>query len=45
MSRGTQFAVAAARQALHDSGLEITDANAEEVGVLLGTGSSAFPEI
>ena len=28
------FGVAAAKQALADSGLEITDANREEVGVL-----------
>lgn len=45
MSRATQFAVASARQALEDSGLQITDAFSEEVGVLLGTGTSAFPEI
>ena len=45
MSRATQFAVAAARQALDDSGLEVTDASSEEIGVLLGTGTSAFPEI
>ncbi|HMA37887.1 MAG TPA: beta-ketoacyl synthase N-terminal-like domain-containing protein, partial [Chloroflexia bacterium] len=45
MSRATQFAVASARQALDDSGLPVTDANSEEIGVLLGTGTSAFPEI
>ncbi|MGI8588734.1 MAG: beta-ketoacyl-ACP synthase II [Chloroflexia bacterium] len=45
MSRATQFAVVSARQALDDSRLEITDAFSEEVGVLLGTGTSAFPEI
>ena len=45
MSRATQFAVAAARQALDDSGVPVTDASSEEIGVLLGTGTSAFPEI
>jgi 3-oxoacyl-[acyl-carrier-protein] synthase II len=45
MSRATQFAVAAARQALDESGLDVTDASSEEIGVLLGTGTSAFPEI
>jgi 3-oxoacyl-[acyl-carrier-protein] synthase II len=45
MSRATQFAVAAARQALDDSGIAVTDASSEEIGVLLGTGTSAFPEI
>ncbi|HUS14382.1 MAG TPA: beta-ketoacyl-ACP synthase II [Chloroflexia bacterium] len=45
MSRASQFAVAAARQALDDSGVQVTDASSEEIGVLLGTGSSAFPEI
>jgi 3-oxoacyl-[acyl-carrier-protein] synthase II len=45
MSRATQFAVAAARQALDDSGLEVTDESSEEIGVFMGTGTSAFPEI
>ena len=45
MSRATQFAVASARQALDDSGLTVNDGNSEEIGVLLGTGTSAFPEI
>ncbi len=45
MSRVSQFAVAAARQALDDSGLQVTDGNSEEIGVVMGTGTSAFPEI
>ena len=38
MDRFTQFAVAAARMALDDSGLEINEQNAERVGVLVGSG-------
>src|SRR5204863_133386 len=34
----THFALAAARQALDQSGLEITSANAERVGAIVGTG-------
>ncbi|MBX5436258.1 MAG: beta-ketoacyl-ACP synthase II [Alicyclobacillaceae bacterium] len=36
--RFTQFAVAAARQALEDAGLTITPENAEQVGVYIGSG-------
>jgi 3-oxoacyl-[acyl-carrier-protein] synthase II len=36
------FAVAAAREALEDSGLRITDENAEEVGVYIGSGIGGF---
>lgn len=38
MDRYTQLAIVAAGQALRDSGLEITPANSDEVGVILGTG-------
>ena len=38
MDRFAQFGVAAALQALEDSGLKITDENAERVGVLVGSG-------
>jgi 3-oxoacyl-[acyl-carrier-protein] synthase II len=38
MDRFVQFAVAASKQAVADSGLEITELNAEQVGVLIGTG-------
>ncbi|AIC95107.1 MULTISPECIES: beta-ketoacyl-ACP synthase II [Shouchella] len=38
MDRFTQFAVASAKQALADSGLEITDENAARVGVWIGSG-------
>ena len=38
MDRFAQFAVSASKQALADSGLVINDLNAEQVGVLIGTG-------
>lgn len=38
MDRFTQFAVAAARQALADSALRITEENAHEIGVIVGSG-------
>lgn len=38
MDRFAQFAVAASKQALADSGLIIDDLNADRVGVLIGTG-------
>jgi 3-oxoacyl-[acyl-carrier-protein] synthase II len=38
MDRFAQFGVIASKQALADSGLEITDLNADEIGVLIGTG-------
>jgi 3-oxoacyl-[acyl-carrier-protein] synthase II len=44
MSRAVQFGVAAARLALDDSGLQVTTANRDEIGVVLGCGSTALPE-
>ncbi len=38
MDRFAQFAVAASKQALLDAKLAITDLNAEQVGVMIGTG-------
>jgi 3-oxoacyl-[acyl-carrier-protein] synthase II len=38
MDRFAQFAVCASKQALADSGLKITDLNARDVGVIVGTG-------
>ncbi|HEY9909283.1 MAG TPA: beta-ketoacyl-ACP synthase II [Thermosynechococcaceae cyanobacterium] len=38
MDRFAQFAVSASKQAIADSGLVINDLNAEQVGVLIGTG-------
>ena len=40
-----QYGLAAAELALQDSGLEITDANAERVGVLVGSGLGGLPAI
>jgi len=38
MDRYTQFALAAADQALHQSGLGITDSNRDRIGAVVGTG-------
>ena len=40
-----QYGLAAAEMALQDSGLEINDANAERVGVLVGSGLGGLPAI
>ena len=40
-----QYGLAAAEMALKDSGLEINDANAERVGVLVGSGLGGLPAI
>ena len=44
MSRATQFAVTAAKEAIDDAQLEIEGDMAEDYGVLIGTGNAAFPE-
>ena len=38
MARFSQFAVAASKDAIKDAGLEINDDNADDIGVLIGTG-------
>jgi len=38
MDRVTQFALAAAKQALEDSGLEVTEENAYDIACIMGTG-------
>ncbi|ERN40927.1 beta-ketoacyl-acyl-carrier-protein synthase II [Rubidibacter lacunae KORDI 51-2] len=38
MARFSQFAIAASKQALADAQLEICDLNAEQIGVIIGTG-------
>ncbi len=45
MSRFSQFAVAAAAQAIADAGLEITDANRDEIGVIVNTGGGGIGDI
>ncbi|MDP9371731.1 MAG: beta-ketoacyl-ACP synthase II [Chloroflexota bacterium] len=44
MSRASQFAVAAAREAFADAGLDPATLP-DEAGVLLGTGNSSFPDL
>ena len=39
------FGVAAGMQALDDSGIEVTDANAERIGVAIGSGIGGLPTI
>jgi 3-oxoacyl-[acyl-carrier-protein] synthase II len=45
MDRFTQFAVAAATQAVTDSGLDLSKENAFRVGVIVGTGIGGIKEI
>ncbi len=45
MDRFAQFAVAAAREAIEDAHLEITDANRERVAVVVNTGGGGIPVI
>ncbi len=45
MDRFIHFAIAATRMALDDSGLKITDVNAEKVGVIIGSGMGGLPSI
>jgi 3-oxoacyl-[acyl-carrier-protein] synthase II len=44
VSRASQFAVAAARMALADSGLAVTDENRHDIGALIANGSSSPPD-
>jgi 3-oxoacyl-[acyl-carrier-protein] synthase II len=44
MSRASRFAVAAARMAVEDAALNVRRDNADEIGVVLGCGTTAFPE-
>lgn len=43
--RFVHFALGASHMALEDSGLEITEANADRVGVVIGSGIGGFPLI
>lgn len=45
VARSTQFAVAAAKQALTHANFEITDENRDNVGVLIATGGGGITEI
>lgn len=44
MARFSQFAVAAAHQAVKDSGLELENEDLDRIGVLIGSGSGGLPE-
>jgi len=45
MNRGVRFAMNAVLEALDDSGLEITEENSENVGILFGNGGGGYEEI
>ncbi|VAX33330.1 3-oxoacyl-[acyl-carrier-protein] synthase, KASII [hydrothermal vent metagenome] len=45
MDRFIHFAIAASQMAMDDSGLSITEANAERVGVVVGSGIGGLPAI
>ena len=40
-----QYGMAAATQAIEDAGLEITDANAQRVGVAIGSGTVSYTHL
>tara|TARA_B100001013_G_scaffold343088_1_gene270156 strand:- start:486 stop:1739 length:1254 start_codon:yes stop_codon:yes gene_type:complete len=44
MGRFSQFAVAAAHQAIEDAGIDFEKENLDRVGVLIGSGSGGLPE-
>jgi 3-oxoacyl-[acyl-carrier-protein] synthase II len=44
MARFSQFAVAAAHQAVKDSGIDFEKEDLDRIGVLIGTGSGGLPE-
>jgi 3-oxoacyl-[acyl-carrier-protein] synthase II len=44
MSRAVQFSVAASKQAIEDAKLEITDANREDIAVVLNSGAAGLCE-
>ena len=44
MARFSQFAVAAAHQAVKDSGLDLENEDLDRIGVLIGSGSGGLPE-
>jgi 3-oxoacyl-[acyl-carrier-protein] synthase II len=45
MDRFIHLAIAASDMAVKDSGLKITDSNAERVGVIIGSGMGGLPAI
>ena len=45
MARFTQFAVAAAREAIEDAQLDLNSTDRSRIGVVLGNGAGGYPEI
>ena len=45
MARFAQLAVAAAREAVEDAGLDLDSLDRERIGVVLGNGSGAYPDL
>ena len=45
MNRGVKFAMNAVLEALDDSGLEVTEENAEDVGIIYGSGAGGYDEM
>ncbi len=45
MARFAQFMVAAASQALHDSGIDLDGEDRDRIGVLIGNGGGGYPDI
>ncbi|MYK26251.1 MAG: beta-ketoacyl-ACP synthase II [Dehalococcoidia bacterium] len=45
MNRGVRFAMNSVLEALYDSGLEITEENCEDVGIIFGNGGGGYEEI
>jgi len=45
MERGVQFALVAAREAVADAGLEVTEENAERIGAIVGTAAGGVLRI
>ena len=45
MNRGVRFAMNSVLEALDDSGLEITEENAEDVGIIFGNGAGGYEEM
>ncbi|MCC6176015.1 MAG: beta-ketoacyl-ACP synthase II [Chloroflexi bacterium] len=45
MERGVQFALVAGREAVADAGLEITDAEAERIGAIVGTAAGGVARL
>ncbi len=45
MARFSQFAVAAAREAIDDAGLDLDTVDRSRIGVVLGNGAGGYPEI